>query len=283
MKEAVAIFYENAKVFNAIHDGRMSNWSDNRRREVSKGITLAATGYSPQKGNPCFSISDCGEGQTPEMMPPTLLSLNRSNKLRIPFVQGKFNMGGTGVLQFCGRNNLQLILSKRNPNILALDGKLAQNDDHWGFSVVRRENPEGSRRNSVYTYLAPIETDGRHGRILSFASDCMPLFPELNEPYAREAAYGTLIKLYEYEAPGFRSHILMRDGLLSRTNLLLPDIALPVRFHECRPNYRGHKGSYDTTVTGLTVRLDDDKAENIEPGFPDTSDERQLLLRPSAD
>ena len=67
---------------------------------------MIATG---QKSKPCYSILDTGEGQTPEKMPETLLSLGKSNKLRIPFVQGKFNMGGTGVLQFCGEKNIQLI------------------------------------------------------------------------------------------------------------------------------------------------------------------------------
>ena len=48
-------------------------------------------------------------------MPDTFLSLDKSNKLRIPFVQGKFNMGGTGVFEFCGPNGLQLIVTRRNP------------------------------------------------------------------------------------------------------------------------------------------------------------------------
>jgi hypothetical protein len=35
-------------------------------------------------------------------MPETILSLARSNKMYIPFVQGQFNQGGTGALRFCG-------------------------------------------------------------------------------------------------------------------------------------------------------------------------------------
>ncbi len=50
-------------------------------------------------------------------------------------------------------------------------------------------------------------------------------------------------------------------------DLLLPEIALPIRLHECR-DYRGGPGSYDTTLTGIGVRLSDDRAENLEPGFP---------------
>ncbi|MBI2854305.1 MAG: hypothetical protein HYX87_05210 [Chloroflexi bacterium] len=54
-------------------------------------------------------------------------------------------------------------------------------------------------------------------------------------------------------------------------DILLPEIALPIRLHECRANYRGHGGSFDTPLTGLGVRLDDGKAGNLEEGFPTTS------------
>lgn len=50
---------------------------------------------------------------------------------------------------------------------------------------------------------------------------------------------------------------------MSRVDLLLPDVALPMRFHECR-SYGGHKGSPETTLTGAKVRLEDNKADNLE-------------------
>jgi hypothetical protein len=203
-------------------------------------------------------------------MPETLLSLNRSNKLRIPFVQGKFNMGGTGVLKFCGRHHLQLILSRRNPTIV--NGRPAHpSDGQWCFTIVRREDPKGGRRSSVYTYLAPVgcKQAAGAGGVLRFSSDTMPIFPEGRNAYARESSHGTLIKLYEYTASGYsNTHILMKKGLLARIDLLLPDPALPIRLHECRQEYRGHEGSFETTLTGLTVRLEDDKGENLEDGFP---------------
>jgi hypothetical protein len=81
-----------------------------------------------------------GEGQTPRDVPGTFMSLNKSNKLRIPFVQGKFNMGGTGVLRFCGIRNLQLVVTRRDPAIVG-----AQPSDPdallWSFTVVRRDDP----------------------------------------------------------------------------------------------------------------------------------------------
>lgn len=271
IREAVAMFFEEPTKVRKPHAGQIKYWSADKRTQVARGITLAATGAKPP-GKPCFSIADAGEGQTPEKFPDTLLSLDKSNKLRIPFVQGKFNMGGTGVLKFCGRRNLQLIVSRRNPAIL--HGRLDHpSDSQWGFTIVRREDPGDGRRSSVYTYLAPLgllenKALPGHGGVLRFSSDKMPIFPEGTNPYAHEAEWGTLIKLYEYDAAGFRSNIVFSTpSLLSRMDLLLPDVALPIRLHECR-DYRGHEGSFQTTLTGLSVRLEDDRANNLELGFP---------------
>ncbi|MEJ7631211.1 MAG: hypothetical protein WKF28_01810, partial [Rubrobacteraceae bacterium] len=241
-----------------------SEWMPSKRTEVARGITLAATGAKPSEGNPSFTISDRGEGQTPKMLPYTLLSLDRSNKFRIPFVQGKFNMGGTGVLEFCGQQNLQLIVSRRNPGIVGDDPEHTS-DLRWGFTVVRREDPKGAQRSSVYTYLAPVKSgdDSKNKQVLSFLTDTMPIFPDGRDAYARESSWGTLIKLYEYTATGFRSNVLMKDGLMRRVDMLLPDVALPMRFHECR-SYGGHGGSPETTVTGAKVRLEDNKEGNLE-------------------
>ena len=266
IRAAVASFFDDIADPNSSLAGQIKNWTDTKRTKIARAITLAATGA---KGNPCFTISDEGEGQTPEMMPATLLSLTKSNKLRIPFVQGKFNMGGTGAFKFCGRHGLQLIVTRRNPAIVS-DKFDQHSDSQWGFTIVRREDPEGGRRSSVYTYLAPLGAASNRGKggVLRFDSKTMPILPERREPYARNAGWGTLIKLYEYGATGFRSNIIFSGGgLLSRIDLLLPDIALPVRLYECR-TYGGHSGSFETTLTGVGTRLEDDKSNNLEDGFP---------------
>lgn len=265
IQEAVARFFDNASSAMA---GCIRDWTESKRTEVARGIALTATGAKPGIGNPCFTISDAGEGQTPFMMPHTLLSLDKKNKFNIAFVQGKFNMGGTGTLKFCGKHNIQLVVSRRNPDILKYVEK-QPDDEKWSFTVVRREDPHGNSRSSVYTYLAPydINTQANQDGVLRFSADEMPIFPNGKDPYARNAPWGTLIKLYEYSARGFKSHILMKDGLLGRIDLLLPDVALPIRFHECR-DYKGHEGSFETTLTGVHVRLEDDKGQNLEEGFP---------------
>ena len=73
-----------------IRNGRLSNLDAKSRALLAENICLVATGA---KTNPCYSIIDKGEGQTPDRMPTTLLGLFKSIKARIPFVQGKVKKG----------------------------------------------------------------------------------------------------------------------------------------------------------------------------------------------
>jgi hypothetical protein len=122
-------------------------------------------------------------------------------------------------------------------------------------------------------YLAPVSADQTpsKGGVLRFEAKELAILPEKKQAYIRAAHWGTLIKLYEFggSTSSFsNTNILMKDGLLSRMDLLLAEPALPIRLHECRSAYTGHSGSFDTSLTGLVVRLEDAKQENLEPDFP---------------
>jgi len=266
VREAVSRFFEGRRVFDEF-GGTAQKWDTKRRRIVSEGITVAVTG---DKRRPCITVSDIGEGQTPDMMPETFLSIDKQNKLRIFFVQGKYNMGGTGVLEFCGTHNIQLIITRRNPNIIEAMGEDDSSSEHWGFTIVRIQNPLEKAKNSIYTYLAPVGAESKlcMGAVLRFKAESLPLMPASNKPYVREIEWGSVIKIYNYDMKGFTSHACMKDGLLYRLEAKLPEPALPVRIYECR-DYRGHSGSFATTLSGLKSRLEDNKAENLEDGFPD--------------
>ena len=249
--------------FFGIYGGKLSNIDKRQRTSLAENIYLVATG---SKTNPSLSVIDKGEGQSPKRMPETILSLTKDNKVKIPFVQGKFGMGGTGVLRFCSKgNSVYLIISKRNFDIdVKTDEKIyGGNDetrDSWGVTVVRREDPKPGERSSHYTYLAP------KGEILAFNADELPLLPG-PYPDALHAPlkFGTFIKLYEYDiGPGLLS--IIRLKLYYRLALLLPDVALPIRISERRRGYEDHK-TYDTTLSGLSVRLDEDRADDLEPEF----------------
>lgn len=244
------------------------------RTELAAGITLSITGArAHHNGMPCLTICDLGEGQTPSAVPETFMSIDRKNKLRIPFVQGKFNMGGTGALMFCGKRKLQLLITRRDPEILKKQGTQSPSDSLWSISVLRRESPPegpGQVRNPYFKYLAPLSSQDHPGRggVLTFEATTLKLMPEGNQPYVREMEYGTCIKLYDYDMRGFKGPILRRTGLLSRLEVLLPEVALPIRLHECREGLGGHAGSFDTNLIGLRERLEASRGDNLEPGYP---------------
>ena len=269
IRAAVARFFEGSKGDKIATGGFVGEWGEAETRKIADEITLCATGVRPAGLN--ITVADSGEGQSASRMPDTILSLNKSNKMYIPFVQGQFNQGGTGALRFCGNHNLQLVISRRNP--VLLDEGACASDHEWCFTVVRRERPTKGRKNSIYTYLAPVGVgdgaEGREGGVLSFPSDSFGIFPDDEGPYGRHASHGTAIKMYDYKFIGERSNILRGKSLLSRLDLLLPELALPVRFYEYRKDKRGSYldvGSRRTTVSGLLRRIKD--TPNIEKGFP---------------
>lgn len=272
MREAVGRLFER-HTSPKPSDGRISAWSNEQATAQGSLLTVAATGNMPAQGQPSLTVADQGEGQTPDAVPFTFMSLQKSNKLRIPFVQGKFSMGGTGAFQFCsGPNKLQLLVTRRNPKLLPSNA--SERDGHWSFTIVRREPPHDGLRSSMYTYLAPVDLPGEGLRgLLSFPAETWPIFPEtgatIRDAYRRPSAYGSLIKLYEYEWHGVKSNIISSgEGLLRRIDVGLPELALPVRLYECRSGYKGGPGSFETNALGLVARLERDRGGNMEEQSP---------------
>ncbi|MCD8502986.1 MAG: hypothetical protein LRY71_16705 [Bacillaceae bacterium] len=238
--------------FFDLPEGNWSNISSGMRNALAQNIQLYATG---SKSVPNYCIVDKGEGQSPNRLPDTILSLSKSNKLRIPFVQGKFNMGGTGALQFCGEENFQLVISKRCSSIKdqfnIYDGVYDDSKDDWGVTIVRRSAPKKGAKSSSYEYLAP------NNQILRFASENLSLVS------GKMLEWGTFIKLYEYKIPGCTSAATL--NLYYRLSALMPNVALPIRIIETR-DYRGN--TLETTINGLNVRLEEDRNDNLEDNFP---------------
>jgi hypothetical protein len=245
MPEAVEDYF-------GIREGRLRNLSP-IPRDLAEHIQLVATGT---KDEPAYVIVDDGEGQQPDRFPETFLSLLRSNKTAIPFVQGKFNMGGTGVLQFAGENSFQLIASRRRPGI-PVDGDPAL-ASKWGFTLVRRFRPGPDEPQSVYVYLAP------GGVIPRFDAARLPLRPgTYPAAFASDLEYGTCIKLWNYRLPGKLKSIATLDFRYALERAL-QEPALPIRLYERRPGYSAH--SYETSVAGLAVVLAN-AGDDKEPGF----------------
>jgi hypothetical protein len=226
------------------------------RAIAENNLVLYATGSKPR---PSLSIYDAGEGQLAEDFPKTFCSLiygseDGSYKGAIPFVQGRFNMGGTGVLPFCSEERkLQLIVSRVPKDVAKRD------DQEWAFTIFCFFP---SKQNPSWRYLV-----GPDGSVLTAGTKPLALVPKIGAkaglvvlPREREVESGTLIKMYDYKAP--KSNICGELFKKLEDYLLRP--ALPFRLIECRPEY-------EAKVMGVTIwdRLSVWGKSKLEEGFED--------------
>jgi hypothetical protein len=268
--KAPATMSQAVERFFHVRDGSLTNLDNDRRRELAKHIHVVAVG---SKSTPGYLIIDNGEGQTPDAFPDTFLSLNRSNKLRIPFVQGKFNSGGTGVLQFCGQHNMQLIVSRRHPEAPVRPGDSSR--ALWGYTIVRRMKPSAGRKNSMYVYLAP------QGKVPRFQAEAVWVLPQERrtiapDPYAVGLTHGTCVKLYDFR---WKAKSIATTESRYELERFLHSPCLPFRLTETR-DYRANY--YSTTIAGVwaTVGSQDAGEESqesledskVESGFPAYAD-----------
>ena len=248
MKEAVKNFFD-------VPSGNLANLTNDERRKLAENIQITATGNRGKKiGGGSFTIIDKGEGQTPENMPKTILSIGSQNKGAIRFVQGMFNQGGTAVLPFCGPPggyNFQLIASKRNPNIVQ-----SKENKNWSFTIIRRYEEDQIKRDvkhSEYAYLAP------KGKLLEFSSKEIISISDAKTAYSLPQSHGSLFKLYQYQWTAGNSFLQFdAQRYISRKLLGSP---LPVKLVETRYEKPVTK---DIIMVGLWNRGNDE----MEAGFP---------------
>lgn len=237
MAVAVEKFFE-------IKNGDFSEVPQAGRRSIAEDIQIIAEG-DKQISN--LLVYDNGEGQHPDDFPNTFLSLSRCNKTDIPFVQGKYNMGSTGAVIFCGEHRYQLIGSKLS------DELNTRESNEFGFTLVRKhpltEEEESRLKSSWYEYFI-ID-----GKIPRFSIKELDL-----GLYERKFKVGSIIKLYSYGLPrGSRSYLtwdLWRD-----LNQYLYHPALPFLVYEKRwPNQK----TPSKPVLGNKIRLILDEREKKE-------------------
>lgn len=211
-----------------------------KRSEFAKEwLRVTAEG---KRDRPTMTIIDKGEGQQPNNIKNTIVSLNQNIKEKIPFVYGTYNQGGSSPLGFAGNpstydfNYLQLILCRRPSTIK--DRVLTSNHDHFGFTIVRRRFDYASEK-FIYEYLVEKTTED----IFSFPAD----EPIKVDDYSFKE--GCLVKLYDYQLPQ-RGNIVFR-GLNEFMEKKLPDVPLPIYLKELRD----YKGGIDYTIFGLREKI----------------------------
>ncbi|MFA5668673.1 MAG: ATP-binding protein [Balneolaceae bacterium] len=214
------------------------------RQAQAENIQIIADG---PRMNTSLVIYDNGEGQHPEDFENSFLSLLRGNKNDIHFVQGKYNMGGSGAIVFCGKKGYQLIASKR------YDGT-----GSFGFTLIR-EHPlskeeQEIKKNTWYEYLV-ID-----GEIPKFEINGIDL-----GLYNRKFETGTIIKLYSYDLPSGSRSVISRD-LNQSINEFLFEPALPVLTVDTKNRYPDDR-NLERDLYGLKRRLEKDDNRYIEEHF----------------
>jgi hypothetical protein len=210
------------------------NWDlPSPRKKQAENIQVIADG--PPR-NTSVIIYDNGEGQHPEDFENTFLSLVRGNKNKIMFVQGKYNMGGSGAIVFCGKKGYQLIASKK------FDGT-----GQFGFTLVR-EHPFAKgesefRKNTWYEFL---KIDGK-----------IPAFDLKDELdlklLNRKFKTGSIIKMYSYQFPSGYSGFA--QDLNQSLNEFLFEPVLPIYTVDKKERYPNNK-ILELDLFGLKRRLE---------------------------
>lgn len=236
MEEAIKMFYPEHK-----------NWDlPSPRKKQAEEIQIIADG--PPR-NTSVLIYDNGEGQHPQDFDNTFLSLVRGNKNKIMFVQGKYNMGGSGAIVFCGKKGYQLIGSKK------FDGT-----GEFGFTVVR-EHPfaKGESEFKKNTWYEFLKIDGK---IPSF-----DLKGELDlKILNRKFKTGSIIKMYSYQFPSGYSGFA--QDLNQSLNEFLFEPVLPIYTVDKKERYPNNK-VLELDLFGLKRRLENEN-NYIDDHFSET-------------
>lgn len=238
MEEAVATFFPEHKLWA---------YAATARRTQAERIQILADG---PKGDTSLVIYDEGEGQHPEAFENTFLSLLKGNKNDIHFVQGKYNMGGSGAIAFCGKSRFQMIASRRFDG----SGKL-------GFTLVRKHPLVGAEqqrfKNTWYEYLVIDD------RIPAVDIESLDL-----GLHHRRFTTGTIIKLYSYQLPTGISDIA-RD-LNQSINEYLFEPALPLYTIESEERYP--HAQRERHLYGLKRRLEQEDSVYVEDYFSEQAE-----------
>lgn len=194
------------------------------REYASKNLVIGITGKT-KGGSPCYTFADNGEGQLAENFENSFLSLSARNKKDIPFVQGKYNMGSSGVLNFCGKHWYKLIVSRRYDK-----------SGPWAFTLMRKRSEAGMLPVADYFIIGGIR-----GEIATFeADDVHPFRTGSGDRYdGFHLGAGTIIKLYDFHiGKKYQSFRGAREAF----NENLTDTVLPFRILDFRQKPDPNRG-----------------------------------------
>ncbi len=232
---------------------------------AEKNLVIGVTGGTRREDELCFTFVDNGEGQHPVDFEDTFLSLSKGTKSNIPFVQGKYNMGSSGVLTYCGRSWYKLIVSRRYDS-----------SGDWGWTLVRRRPGEG---------MPVAEYFKGSGGIPSFSASVIhPLTLNNGGKDSKvHISIGTIVKLYNYKMESAASFKNIRESLNENlVSTILPFRLMDYRYRaDRRRGGRRAEGVDERRVYGMEFLLlrrdgDDEAGDDTDDGAYEPGREQHI-------
>lgn len=178
---------EAAERFFGIDAGDISGLPKDKIDKLASQTYLIAENIRDKKAN--IYIIDKGEGQDPKQFKETFLTFG-GNKVKIPFVHGRFGTGSFGVLPNAGEKGYQLIISKKYNKY--------SNSGEWGWTLIRKNMGE-----DIYTKSAWYEYLQTNGNVPSFFdADLKNIIHEAigyESLDIQDYKHGTIVKVYDYD------------------------------------------------------------------------------------
>lgn len=283
-------------------DGKLGKFQGNYSDIVD--IFCTATGNESHKLT--LNLADRGEGQTPDNMKHTFLSLpigkDSPYKKGIPFVQGRYNQGSSGSYKF---SPYTLIVTKRPESLLTVKSRLIidqhikgstldeiyNRKNEWGWTIVRKFERQRDTDMSWYGYLAPddIVPSYNHTKMKLLPKSSIPKVSDklsdkekrskLNElkkaasdlAYNEEMDGGSFIKLFDFPFTKIKNSDIWSVGIRELRSKIFYETVLPIKMTELRSWGNRIKGRGDYSyLTGLlsSIIREDAKDKFIEKNYP---------------
>lgn len=221
--------------FLAVPMAGVEEMTEAEQRVLAAKATVQLVDSDDSVKRPGLIFRDFGIGLAPSEMPDSILSLERSNKLRKPYLHGIFGKGGSVVCMF---SVATVIVSRKQPDLLA-EG----HEDLVTVAIVREDEAEDMGL-PFFRYLVDPETD-------------LPLTIS-----ASEVAFepGTLVMHLGYQAEKMgRETWQLENSIYAFAETLLFRPTLPYQLQDARSgdaNKRPESRRGPSLLRGLGQRLD---------------------------
>jgi hypothetical protein len=244
---------EAATRFLGVPAAGIAEMSDGEQRHLAKLAAVQLLDSDDSVRRPTIAFRDLGIGLTFEEMPDSILSLERSNKLRKPYLHGVFGKGGSVVCMF---SEATIVITRRQPDLLA-EGE----EDRVAVAIVREDDAEDMGL-PFFRYLVS---------------------PETNLPYSVSASEvdfepGTMVMHVGYRAEKMgRETWQLENSIYAFAETLLFRPTLPYQLQDARSGEANKRKTRPapSVLTGLGQRLDglaDGTAGLVEHSRPATLD-----------